>query len=122
MANDPPDAGLSTIREAVAPPLTISNRTRAILRGTFVAFGTGSMSTTCGVGSGTGLHVGVGIDLACGTSPDDGAAVFALHDQPANSTNAATATIFRVEFTFRFISLRNGSNGSRAVAVGLPSS
>jgi hypothetical protein len=96
----------------VAP--IISNWTWAILRGTFVAFGAGSMSITCGVGSGTGLHVGVGIDLACGTSPDDGAGVFALHDQAAKSMKVATAMILGVELTFSFTS----SNGSRAVCVG----
>ena len=94
--------------------LTISNRTSATLRGTFVAFGTGSMSITCGVGTGTGLHVGVGIDLACGTSPNDGAAVFALHDQAAKSMKVATAMILRVG-AFNFASPIGVSDGSLAV-------
>ena len=71
------------------------------------------MSITCGVGTGTGLHVGVGIDLACGTSPDDGAAVFALHDQAAKSMNVATAMILRVGVAFRFTSLQEIGNGFR---------
>jgi hypothetical protein len=69
------------------------------------------MSITCGVGTGTGLHVGVGIDLACGTSPDDGAAVFALHDQAAKSMNVATAMILRVGVAFNFASPIGGSDG-----------
>jgi hypothetical protein len=91
---DPPDDAVSATRETVVAPSSTSNRMRARLRVTPVECGAGSMSVTCGVGNGTGVHC----DVPCGMSLGDGAALLTLHAAAARSKTIATTTALAAEF------------------------